>query len=140
MRNPDVAAPRKLPRVLPVLPVRDTVYFPHMLFPLFLGREKSIRALDFALENHRYVLLVAQREVSTEDPTPEDIYTVGTIAEVMQVLRVPDGTVRVTLEGIERARISQFAQTDPFFKVRIKRLPDTKPKGLRVEALMRSVT
>jgi len=140
VRNPDVAAPRKLPRVLPVLPVRDTVYFPHMLFPLFLGREKSIRALDFALENHRYVLLVAQREVSTEDPTPEDIYTVGTIAEVMQVLRVPDGTVRVTLEGIERARISQFAQTDPFFKVRIKRLPDTKPKGLRVEALMRSVT
>lgn len=140
VRNPDDAAPRKLPRVLPVLPVRDTVYFPHMLFPLFLGREKSIRALDYALENHRYVLLVAQREVSTEDPTPEDIYTVGTIAEVMQVLRVPDGTVRVTLEGIERARISQFAQTEPFFKVRIKRLPDAKPKGLRVEALMRSVT
>ena len=140
MRNQDDAAPRKLPRVLPVLPVRDTVYFPHMLFPLFLGREKSIRALDFALENHRYVLLVAQREVSVEDPTPEDIYTVGTIAEVMQVLRVPDGTVRVTLEAIERGRISQFTQSDPFYKVRIKRLPDKQPKGLRIEALMRSVT
>jgi ATP-dependent Lon protease len=140
IRNQDDAGRRKLPRVLPVLPVRDTVYFPHMLFPLFLGREKSIRALDFALENHRYVLLVAQREVSVEDPTPEDIYTVGTIAEVMQVLRVPDGTVRVTLEGLERAKISRFAQTDPFFKAHIKRLPDTQPKGLRVEALMRSVT
>ena len=140
VRIQDDSSPRKLPRVIPVLPVRDTVYFPHMLFPLFLGREKSIRALDFALENHRYVLLVAQREVSVEDPTPEDIYTVGTIAEVMQVLRVPDGTVRVTLEGIERAKISQFTQTDPFFKVRIKRLPDRRPKGLRVEALMRSVT
>lgn len=140
VRNQDDSAPRKLPRVLPVLPVRDTVYFPHMLFPLFLGREKSIRALDFALENHRYVLLVAQKEVSVEDPAPDDIYSVGTIAEVMQVLRVPDGTVRVTLEGVERAGISQFTQTDPFFKVRIKRLPDKQPKGLRVEALMRSVT
>ncbi len=136
----DDSTPRKLPRVIPVLPVRDTVYFPHMLFPLFLGREKSIRALDYALEKHRYVLLVAQREVSIEDPTPEDIYTVGTIAEVMQVLRVPDGTVRVTLEGLERAKISQFTQVDPFFKVRIKRLPDGHPKGLRIEALMRSVT
>lgn len=140
VRNQDDSAPRKLPRVLPALPVRDTVYFPHMLFPLFLGREKSIRALDYALENHRYVLLLAQRDVSTEDPTPDDVYQVGVVAEVMQVLRVPDGTVRVTLEGVERARISQFSQTDPFFKVRIKRLPDTQPKGLRVEALMRSVT
>jgi len=111
-----------------------------MLFPLFLGREKSIRALDYALENNRYVLLVAQKEVSVEDPTTEDIYTVGTIAEIMQVLRVPDGTVRVTLEGIERGKVTQFTQTDPFFKVRIKRLSDTRPKGLRIEALMRSVT
>ena len=123
-----------------MLPVRDTVYFPHMLFPLFLGREKSIHALDFALENHRYVLLVAQKEVSTEDPTPDDIYSVGTVAEVMQVLRVPDGTVRVTLEAIERAKISQFTQSDPFYKVRIKRLPDKLRKGLKVEALMRNVT
>ncbi len=140
VRIQDDSTPRKLPRVIPVLPVRDTVYFPHMLFPLFLGREKSIKALDYALEKHRYVLLVAQREVSVEDPTPEDIYTVGTLAEVMQVLRVPDGTVRVTLEGLERAKISEFTQIDPFFKVRIKRLPDGHPKGLRVEALMRSVT
>jgi len=140
VRSQDDTAPRKLPRVLPALPVRDTVYFPHMLFPLFLGREKSIRALDHALESHRYILLIAQRDIAVEDPTPEDVYSVGIIAEVMQVLRVPDGTVRITLEGIERARISQYTQTDPFFKVRIKRLPDAQPKGLRIEALMRSVT
>lgn len=140
IRSQDDSAPRRLPRVIPALPIRDTVYFPHMLFPLFLGREKSIRALDHALETHRYILLVAQRDMSVEDPKPEDVYTVGVIAEVMQVLRVPDGTVRVTLEGIERARISQYTQTDPFFKCRIKRLPDTQPKGLRIEALMRNVT
>jgi len=140
IRSQDDSAPRKLPRVIPALPVRDTVYFPHMLFPLFLGREKSIRALDHALETHRYILLVTQRDISVEDPGPEDVYTVGVVAEVMQVLRVPDGTVRVTLEGIERARISQYTQTDPFFKCRIKRLPDTQPRGLRIEALMRNVT
>ena len=96
---------RKLPQILPVLPVRDTVYFPNMLFPLFLGREKSIRALDYALEKHRYLLLVAQRDISVEEPGPQDMYEVGIIAEVMQVLRVPDGTVRITLEGVRRARI-----------------------------------
>ena len=131
---------RKLPRFLPVLPVRDTVYFPHMLFPLFLGREKSIRALDHALDKHRYVLLIAQKDVSVEDPGPDDIYTVGTVAEVMQILRVPDGTVRVTLEGIERARVTEFIQTDPFFRARIKILVSRERKGVRIEALMRSVT
>ncbi|MCE5198953.1 MAG: endopeptidase La [Armatimonadota bacterium] len=132
-------APKKLPRVLPVLPVRDTVYFPHMLFPLFLGREKSIRALDNALEKHRYVLLVAQKDVAVEDPTPDDIYWVGVIAEVMQVLRVPDGTVRVTLEGVARAKVTKFMHTDPFFKARIKVLESVSATGPNVEALMRSV-
>ena len=131
--------PRKLPRVFPVLPVRDTVYFPHMLFPLFLGREKSIRALDYALQKHRYVLLVAQKEVSVEDPTPEDVYHIGTVAEVMQVLRVPDGTVRITLEGVDRASVTQFTQTDDFFKARVRVMHGTGSKGVEVEALMRSV-
>lgn len=136
----DNAARRRMPRVLPVLPVRDTVYFPNIFFPLFLGREKSIRALDFALESHRFVLLATQCEVSIEDPTPDDIYKVGTIAEIVQVLRVPDGTVRVTLEGISRAKITRFAQTNPFFKAHVRRLPETRPTGVRIEALMRSVT
>ena len=135
----DRLEPRKIPGTLPVLPVRDTVYFPYMLFPLFLGREKSIRALDFALEKHRYILLIAQKDVAVEDPSPDDIYSVGVIAEIMQVLRVPDGTVRVTLEGVERAKVSKFVQTDPFFKVRAKVLRSSDVDGTKVEALMRSV-
>lgn len=135
----DRGLPRKFPRTLPVLPVRDNIYFPHMLFPLFLGREKSIKALDHALDKHRYIFLTAQKEVSIEDPTPDDIYQVGIIVEVMQVLRVPDGTVRVTLEGLERAKITQYVHTDPFFKVRIKPLPCEEVLGTKVEALMRNV-
>jgi len=132
--------PRKLPQVLPVLPVRDTVYFPNMLFPLFLGREKSIRALDYALEKQRYILLVAQKEVAVEDPTPADIYEVGIVAEVMQVLRVPDGTVRITLEGLQRARVTKYIHTDPFFKARIRLYRSEPAQGAQAEALMRSIT
>ncbi len=135
----DRDSPRKLPSVLPALPVRDTVYFPHMLFPLFLGREKSIRALDSTLEKSRYILLISQKDITVEDPTPEDVYRVGVVAEVMQVLRVPDGTVRVTLEAIERAKVSQFLRTEPYFKVRIKVLPALPAAGPRIEALMRGV-
>lgn len=132
--------PRKLPQVLPVLPVRDTVYFPSMLFPLFLGRDKSIRALDYAMEKHRYVLLVAQKDVTVDDPTPDDIFHVGIIAEVMQILRVPDGTVRITLEGIRRARITKFLHVDPFYKVRVKLERSVAISGAQSEALMRSIT
>jgi len=131
--------PRKLPATLPVLPVRDTVYFPYSLFPLFLGREKSIRALDAALEKNRYILLVAQKEVDIEDPTPDDVYSVGVVAEVMQVLRVPDGTVRVTIEGLERAQVTRYISTDPYFKARVKVLSSPRPTGPHVEALVRSV-
>jgi ATP-dependent Lon protease len=131
--------PRKLPTVLPALPVRDAVYFPHMLFPLFVGREKSIRALDSALEKSRHLLLLTQKDVSIEEPSPDDVYQVGLIAEVMQVLRVPDGTVRVTLEGIERARVTQFVKTDPFFRVRFRALRSAPASGAHVEALMRSI-
>lgn len=133
-------ASRKLPQVLPVLPVRDTVYFPSMLFPLFLGREKSIKALDHALEKHRLILLVAQKDVNVEDPTSDDIYQVGIVAEVMQVLRVPDGTVRITLEGIQRARITKYLHSTPFFKARIKICQSEPLEGARAEALVRSVT
>ena len=122
-----------------MLPVRDTVYFPSMLFPLFLGREKSIKALDFALQKNKYVLLVAQKDVSVEDPTTDDIYSVGTVAQVMQVLRVPDGTVRITLEGVQRARISEYTQTEPFFKARTRILTSQSKMNAKIEALMRSI-
>src|SRR5437660_3707362 len=87
---------------LPLLPIRDQVYFPHMIFPLLVGREKSVRALEEAAARERHILIVTQRNLQAEDPAPEDIYEIGIVAEIMQVLRVPDGTVRVMLEGIER--------------------------------------
>ena len=132
--------PRKIPRVLPVLPVRDQVYFPRMLFPLFVGREKSIRALETAIARNRYIILVAQKEITTEDPEPEDIYDVGLLTEVMQILRVPDGTMRVMLEGVERVRMLSYVQTEPYLRARIKVLPTIEEKTLEIEALMRSIT
>lgn len=132
-------ASRKIPRVVPVLPVRDQVYFPHMLFPLFVGREKSIRALDTAVRQHRFIVLVAQRDITTEDPEPEDIFEIGLLAEVMQILRVPDGTMRVMLEGVDRVRMTSFTQTEPYLRARIKVLPTSEDKTLEIEALMRSI-
>ena len=94
-----------IPEYLPLLPIRDSVYFPHSIFPLFVGRDKSVRALEEARAQDRYILLVAQRQMAIDDPVAEDIYDVGTVAEVMQVLNLPDGTVRVMLEGQARVRI-----------------------------------
>src|SRR5437764_15325051 len=91
-----------MPRTLPLLPIRDQVFFPHMIFPLLVGREKSVRALEEAASKQRYIFIVAQRNLHVEDPEPDDLYTVGIAAEIMQILRVPDGTVRVMLEGLER--------------------------------------
>ena len=133
-------AVRRLPRTLPLLPVRDNVYFPHMLFPLFVGREKSVRALEEATAARRYILLVAQRDMTVEDPDPEDLFRVGVVAEALQILKVPDGTVRVMLEGLERVQILRFLQEEPFFRVQVRPLRSRQVRSLEVEALMRSIT
>jgi len=133
-------AARRLPRTLPLLPVRDNVYFPHMLFPLFVGREKSVRALEEATAARRYLLLVAQRDMTVEDPDPEDMFRVGVVAEALQILKVPDGTVRVMLEGLERVQILRFLQEEPFFRVQVRPLRSRQVRSLEVEALMRSIT
>ncbi|MBV9851787.1 MAG: endopeptidase La [Armatimonadetes bacterium] len=129
-----------LPTTLPLLPIRDNVHFPHVFFPLMVGRERSVSALDEAMSGSQHILLMAQRQISVEDPEPDDLYEVGVIAEVMQILKVPDGTVRVMLEGLERARVLSYRQTEPFFEVEVERLPDGPARGLKAEALMRSVT
>lgn len=128
-----------LPLDLPLLPIRDNVHFPQMIFPLFVGRDKSVQALDEAMASHQHILLTAQKQVATEDPEPDDLYTIGIVAEVMQILKVPDGTVRVMLEGVERVRITHYLQIEPFFKVHIARLQTDWPNDLQSEALMRSV-
>ncbi len=127
-------------QILPLLPIRDNVHFPHVIFPLFVGREKSVRALDEAMSGSQRILLMTQKQVAVEDPEPDDLYDVGIVAEVMQILKVPDGTVRVMLEGVERARVKSYRQSEPYFEVEVERLPDRATKGLKAEALMRSVT
>ena len=95
---------------LPVLPLRDVVVFPHMVIPLFVGREKSIRALDMAMEADKRILLVAQKSAETDDPAADDLYTVGTVAQVLQLLKLPDGTIKVLVEGVSRARVDAVVE------------------------------
>jgi ATP-dependent Lon protease len=118
------------------VPVRDQVYFPQMVFPLFVGRERSVRALEEAMESHRVIALAAQKEVLTEEPEPDDIYSVGIAAEVLQVLRMPDGTLRLMLQGIERVRITRYVHTEPFILVAVAALSSEKVHDLEIEALM----
>src|SRR5438045_8931520 len=90
---------------LPLLPLRDVVVFPHMVIPLFVGRPKSIKALDVAMDAGKHILLVAQKLAAKDDPTAEDLYDIGSVATVLQMLKLPDGTVKVLVEGTQRARI-----------------------------------
>ena len=92
-------------RVLPLLPLRDVVVFPHMVIPLFVGRPKSIKALEAAMEEGKNVVLVAQKSAAKDEPSPEDLYGVGTVSTILQMLKLPDGTVKVLVEGVQRARI-----------------------------------
>ncbi|MCF5934927.1 LON peptidase substrate-binding domain-containing protein, partial [Xanthomonas perforans] len=92
---------------LPVLPLRDVVVFPHMVIPLFVGRDKSMRALEKAMEADKRILLVAQKSAETDDPAAGDLYTVGTLAQVLQLLKLPDGTIKVLVEGLSRVTVDK---------------------------------
>lgn len=94
---------------IPVLPLRDVVVYPHMVIPLFVGREKSIRCLEAAMDHDKKIMLVAQKEASTDEPGVNDLFTVGTVASILQMLKLPDGTVKVLVEGLQRARISALS-------------------------------
>src|SRR5688572_33012053 len=99
-------------RTIPLLPLRDVVVFPNMVIPLFVGREKSIRALDAAMEGDKQILLVAQRSPDVDDPGAKDMYAVGTVSTVLQLLKLPDGTIKVLVEGVSRAAIESFGEGD----------------------------
>ncbi len=126
-------------RTVPLLPLRDIIVFPYMVSQLFVGRERSINALDAAMTRDKDIFLAAQKNAKTNEPTPDDIFTVGTLGTVMQLLRLPDGTVKVLVEGKRRARVKRFAQTDEFFLVDVEEIPEAPQNGVEVEALMRSV-
>ena len=126
-------------RVVPLLPLRDIIVFPHMGSQLFVGRERSIAALDAAMSRDKDIFLAAQKNAKTNDPTPEDIYAVGTVGTVKELLRLPDGTVRVLVEGKKRAKVRKFVHTDEFFLVEVDEIVEAPQTGVEVEALMRSV-
>ncbi len=130
-----------LPDLLPVLPLRDMVLFPFIILPLSVAREKSIQAVDRSLSENRMLMLVAQQDPATEDPKAEDLFGVGTVASITRMLKLPDGRIRILVQGVARAKVTHLAQSEPFLQAKIEQLPDQPlPQGpLEVEALVRSV-
>jgi len=125
--------------VMAVLPLRDIVVFPHMIVPLFVGREKSVRALEAVMKDNKQILLVAQRNATQDDPTADDIYRLGTVSTILQLLKLPDGTVKVLVEGGRRAKITEFKDTDSYFEATVETVPDVPGDKKSLEALSRSV-
>lgn len=124
---------------IPLLPLRDILVFPSTVVPLFVGRDKSIQALEQAMATNKEILLAAQIKAKTNDPSVEDIYRVGTVSVILQLLRLPDGTVKVLVEGQRRAKIVEFVQTEEYFLVEAETLPEQTSQGLENEALIRTV-
>ncbi|SFZ82647.1 ATP-dependent Lon protease [Devosia enhydra] len=125
-------------RVYPVLPLRDIVVFPGMIVPLFVGREKSVKALEEVMRDDKHILVVTQKNAQDDDPAPEDIYSTGTIATVLQLLKLPDGTVKVLVEGLRRARIDAYVQTAEYFEASAETLDEPEADAVELEALARS--
>ena len=123
----------------PVLPLRDIVVFPHMIVPLFVGRDKSVRALEDVMQDDKQILLVAQKNAGQDDPTTDDIYEVGTIGTVLQLLKLPDGTVKVLVEGSQRAKIIRYTDKEDFFQAEAEMVEEADDGDKDVEALIRSV-
>jgi ATP-dependent Lon protease len=126
-------------KVVPVLPLRDIVVFPHMVVPLFVGRDKSVRALEEVMQRDKKILLATQKNSTDDDPPPEAIYDVGVVAHVLQLLKLPDGTVKVLVEGKARARIERFTQTDEYFEAQVEPVDEEGGQAHEAEALSRAV-
>ena len=123
----------------PVLPLRDIVIFPHMIVPLFVGREKSVRALEDVMKDDKQILLVAQKSAAEDEPQPDDIYDVGTVSTVLQLLKLPDGTVKVLVEGVQRAKIDEFIENKDFFEANANLIEEGAQEDNTLEALSRTV-
>ena len=135
----DTKASDRQVTTLPLLPLRDLIIFPHMMMPLFVGRDRSIRALEEAMNNQTDIVLVAQKDAKTNTPEPKDIYEVGTIGAIIQLLRLPDGTVKVLVEGKGRVRIDGFVNQEKFYTVKVTPLKETVANELETQALVRSI-
>ncbi|MCB9960424.1 MAG: endopeptidase La [Rhodospirillaceae bacterium] len=130
----------EIPRgvLFPVLPLRDIVVFPHMIVPLFVGREKSVRALEDVMSDDKQILLVTQKNAAQDDPAPHDLYSIGTIGTVLQLLKLPDGTVKVLVEGSQRAEITRYVDNEQFFQVYADPIADQGETSAELEALGRA--
>src|SRR3989475_2008286 len=126
-------------RAYPVLPLRDIVAFPHMIVPLFVGREKSIRALEEVMRCDTFILLATQKNASDDDPATDAIFAVGTFASVLQLLKIPDGTVKVLVEGAARAKIVKYGDRTDYYEADAVVLEETVDEGVEAKALARSV-
>ncbi|WP_447979687.1 endopeptidase La [Candidatus Nitrospira bockiana] len=131
----------EIPEQLPLLPVRDIVVFPYMVLPLFVGREMSIKAIEAALAGNRMIFLATQKALDVENPTAEDIHTVGTVGIIMRMLKLPDERIKILVQGVSKARIQEYIQTEPYYSVRIEKIQEAKIAGspLEAEAVMRTV-
>jgi len=131
----------KIPDVLPVLPLKDTVVFPYIILPLSVGRDKSVLAVDRALAESRVIMLVAQKDAAHDNPGEGDLYSLGTAAVIMRMLKLPDGRIRILVQGLSRARINHISQTEPYLQAKIERVDEPRPEAepLEIEALLRSV-
>src|SRR4029079_8185441 len=126
-------------RSLPILPLRDIVVFPHRIVPLFVGREKSVAALEAAMATDRELFLVAQLDPGEDDPDREALYHLGVIATAMQLLKLPDGTVRVLVEGAKRAKLVNLVPREGYLAAEVEEIPEEGSEGTEAQALMRSV-
>jgi ATP-dependent Lon protease len=129
----------QIPDVLPLIPLRDLILFPNLVVPLFVGRERSINALEEAMRNDHLVALVTQKAAETQDPGPGDIYEIGCVVSVLQELKLPDGTAKALVEGKQRIRIKEFVETEPYLKVRIELVEEEEHADLEAQALMRNL-
>ncbi len=138
---PSLSDQGEIRTMMPVLPLRDVVVYPHMVIPLFVGREKSIQALERAMANDKKIFLVAQKDAGQDDPSPDDIYRIGTISTILQLLKLPDGTVKVLVEGGERARVEAFSEDEGYFGAELTVLDsvDEEENEREIEVLTREV-
>ena len=139
-KNKDMSMQEPLNSSYPVLPLRDIVVFPHMIVPLFVGREKSVRALEEVMADDKQILLASQIDPSVDEPEVGGIYKAGVLANVLQLLKLPDGTVKVLVEGQARVRIDEYLENEDFFEARAEYLTEMPGDAATIEALQRTVT
>ena len=125
--------------LIPILPLRDVVVYPHLVIPLFVGRAKSVKALEIAQEKNKQILLLAQKSPNSDEPMAVDLYQIGTVATILQMLKLPDGTVKVLVEGVHRARVTEFIETEECFAAHIETILHTEDASNEIQALMRTV-